>query len=175
MLTNPTAGRRLAGRLTVVAAVAIALPLTATRAIEYVDKVAPADSLEAAPVGTMAMTAAQVPVAPAPPVAPAVPVAPAPVAAATRDGGGRRVHRGIGAARACRFVGPVVTHAGSAPPALFGAAPGARRARGAPKRTGPGVQRRGPTRGSKKQTAVEPRWKMPISSPRAISRAGAST
>src|SRR4030095_6709307 len=42
MLTNPSAGRRFAGRLTVVAAVALALPLTATRAIEYVDKVVPA-------------------------------------------------------------------------------------------------------------------------------------
>ena len=41
MLANPTSGRRLAGRLTVVTAVAIALPLTATRAIEYVDTVVP--------------------------------------------------------------------------------------------------------------------------------------
>lgn len=37
MLTNPTAGRRLTGRLMVVVAVAVALPLTATRAINYVD------------------------------------------------------------------------------------------------------------------------------------------
>ena len=37
MLSNPTAGRRLTGRMIVLAGVAVALPLTATRAIEYVD------------------------------------------------------------------------------------------------------------------------------------------
>ena len=37
MLTNPTAGRRLSGRLMVLATVAVVLPLTATRAINYVD------------------------------------------------------------------------------------------------------------------------------------------
>jgi len=37
MLSNPTAGRRLTGRMMVVAAIAIAVPLTATRAIHYVD------------------------------------------------------------------------------------------------------------------------------------------
>jgi hypothetical protein len=81
MLTNPTAGRRLAGRLTVVAAVAIALPLTATRAIEYVDKVAPAapeDRL--APVAPIAAPEA-VQAAPAAPTAPPAPASPAPTAA----------------------------------------------------------------------------------------------
>ena len=37
MLSNPTTGRRLTGRALVLAAIAVALPLTATRAIEYVD------------------------------------------------------------------------------------------------------------------------------------------
>lgn len=78
MLTNPTAGRRLAGRLTVVAAVAIALPLTATRAIEYVDKLAPAEpAASPAPVAQGAAAAVAAPVAPAEPSNPA---APAPVA-----------------------------------------------------------------------------------------------
>ncbi|HTK58950.1 MAG TPA: M56 family metallopeptidase, partial [Sphingomicrobium sp.] len=58
MLTNPSAGRRLAGRLTVIAAVAIALPLTATRAVEYVDKLAPTDPQPAAPVASAAGPAA---------------------------------------------------------------------------------------------------------------------
>ena len=49
MLSNPTAGRRLTGRLMVLAAVAVALPLTATRAIEYVDIPAP-DASSASPV-----------------------------------------------------------------------------------------------------------------------------
>ena len=37
MLSNPTAGRRLAGRLIVLAGIAVALPLTASRAIHYVE------------------------------------------------------------------------------------------------------------------------------------------
>lgn len=37
MLSNPTKGRRLTGRVAVVAAIAVALPLTATRAIHYID------------------------------------------------------------------------------------------------------------------------------------------
>src|SRR4029434_3212618 len=64
-LTNPPAGRRLAGRLTVIAAVAIALPLTATRAVQYVDKLAPAAPAPAASVGAA--------VSRAPLLAPAVP------------------------------------------------------------------------------------------------------
>lgn len=41
MLSNPTAGRRLTGRMMVFAAIGVALPLTATRAIHYVDVPAP--------------------------------------------------------------------------------------------------------------------------------------
>jgi beta-lactamase regulating signal transducer with metallopeptidase domain len=41
MLSNPTSGRRLTGRMAVLAAIAVALPLTATRAIHYVDVLAP--------------------------------------------------------------------------------------------------------------------------------------
>ena len=41
MLSNPTAGRRLTGRMMVLAAIGLALPLTATRAIHYVDVPAP--------------------------------------------------------------------------------------------------------------------------------------
>src|SRR4029434_10147623 len=37
MLSNPTAGRRNSGKLMVLATIAVALPLTATRAIEYID------------------------------------------------------------------------------------------------------------------------------------------
>jgi len=88
MLTNPSSGRRLAGRLTVLAAVAIALPLTATRAIEYVDKVAPLPSVApVAPVAaaTIAATAAQP--APAPMAAPVAPEPLAPIEAIhARDG-----------------------------------------------------------------------------------------
>ena len=49
MLSNSTTGRRLTGRVLVLAAVAVALPLTATRAIEYVDILAP-DASSASPV-----------------------------------------------------------------------------------------------------------------------------
>ena len=70
MLTNPTAGRRLTGRLMVLATVAAVLPLTATRAINYVDLPAPATP--AAP------NAAPAPVAPVAAVAPVAPVAPVP-------------------------------------------------------------------------------------------------
>ena len=47
MLSNPSSGRRLTGRVLVVAAVAVALPLTATRAIEYVDVPAPLKAIVA--------------------------------------------------------------------------------------------------------------------------------
>jgi bla regulator protein BlaR1 len=42
MLSNPTAGRRTAGRAMILTAVAIVLPLTATRAVEFIDIPAPA-------------------------------------------------------------------------------------------------------------------------------------
>ena len=61
MLTNPSSSRRAAGRLFVLAAVAVAMPLTATRAIDYVDLPLPAKA--ASPVTSAA------PVAPAAPVA----------------------------------------------------------------------------------------------------------
>ena len=83
MLTNPTSGRRLAGRLTVLAAVAIALPLTATRAIEYVDIIAPSEPrapiAPVAPLAAALATQAAAPVAPAEPAAPAAAASPAPV------------------------------------------------------------------------------------------------
>lgn len=81
MLTNPTAGRRLTGRLMVLATLAVALPLTATRAINYVDIVPPA-----APPSPLVPAVAAVqpaPIAPAAPLAPIAPVAPvSPVAPA---------------------------------------------------------------------------------------------
>ena len=87
MLSTPTAGRRLAGRLLVLSAIAVALPLTASRAIDYVDipapvapatpevVAAPAASVTAAAampatvaaVATVASVQAPVPVAPAAP------------------------------------------------------------------------------------------------------------
>lgn len=73
MLSNPTAGRRFAGRVIVLAAIAITLPLTATRAINYVDVAVapePAGSADLAPLPAVA------PVAPVAPVSTAAPVAP---------------------------------------------------------------------------------------------------
>lgn len=73
MLSNPTAGRRFAGRVMVLAAIAITLPLTATRAINYVDVAVapePAGSADLAPLPAVA------PVAPVAPVSTAAPVAP---------------------------------------------------------------------------------------------------
>ncbi len=72
MLTNPTAGRRLTGRLMVVVGLAVALPLTATRAINYVDIPAPdAPQAPAVPaVPAVVPMPAVVPVAPAHPVKP---------------------------------------------------------------------------------------------------------
>lgn len=67
MLSNPTAGRRLTGRAIVLAGIAVALPLTASRAIHYVDVPAAAHSAPAtlAPVSAVAAV----------PAAPAVPAA----------------------------------------------------------------------------------------------------
>lgn len=73
MLSNPTAGRKLTGRMMVLAAIGVALPLTATRAIHYVDvpmlsgaPAAPkAASISAvAPVAAVAQAAAPAAVAP---------------------------------------------------------------------------------------------------------------
>jgi bla regulator protein blaR1 len=80
MLSNPTSGRRLTGRMAVLAAIAIALPLTATRAIHYVDVLVPS-APDAAPV-KMPVPVLPVPataaVAQTAPVAPIAPVAPTP-------------------------------------------------------------------------------------------------
>jgi bla regulator protein BlaR1 len=71
MLSNPTAGRRLSGRLMVVLAVGMALPLTATRAINYVDVPVPTQAQAAAvPAVARAPAAAPAPVAPAQPIKP---------------------------------------------------------------------------------------------------------
>ena len=68
MLTNQTPSRRLAGKLIIVGALAIALPLTATRAIQLVDV--------ATPTPPSAPTAPTAPVAPLAPLAPVAPLAP---------------------------------------------------------------------------------------------------
>ena len=87
MLNNTTAGKRTAGRLMIVTAVAVALPLTATRAIEYIDVAAPAPPAApqapmaplapAAPLISAALVQQEAPLAPPAPVAPAAPIAPA--------------------------------------------------------------------------------------------------
>ncbi|HXG81438.1 MAG TPA: M56 family metallopeptidase [Sphingomicrobium sp.] len=74
MLTNPTAGRRLTGRLMVLATVAVVLPLTATRAINYVDVPSPAAVKPA--VVSVAATAQAVAAQPAPTAVPAHPAPP---------------------------------------------------------------------------------------------------
>ncbi len=68
MLSNPTAGRRLTGRMMVLATIGVALPLTATRAIHYVDVPAPLKAVvapEAVPVtaAIAAVTAQPAPIA----------------------------------------------------------------------------------------------------------------
>ena len=64
MLTNPSSGRRTTGRLFVLAAIAVALPLTATRAIDYVDVPVPAKAkTPVAPVAPVAPAAVATPVA----------------------------------------------------------------------------------------------------------------
>jgi beta-lactamase regulating signal transducer with metallopeptidase domain len=76
MLTKPSSGRRTAGRLVVLAAVAVTVPLTATRAIEYVD--VPASAPAARPVAaTVVPVAPAVPAAAVAPVPAALPVRPA--------------------------------------------------------------------------------------------------
>jgi beta-lactamase regulating signal transducer with metallopeptidase domain len=81
MLRNPDPSRHLAGRLIVAAAIAIALPLTASRAIAYVDVPAPEAKVPAvaappAPVAAPApvSTPAALPAPAAIPVRPAAPV-----------------------------------------------------------------------------------------------------
>jgi len=88
MLSNPTAGRRLSGRLIVVLAVAVALPLTATRAINYVDVPVRANPHEAVapPMPPAEAQEAELSVAPAAMAAPAAPSPPAPVKPLMIDG-----------------------------------------------------------------------------------------
>ena len=78
MRTNPSEGRRLAGRLIVLVTAAIATPLTATWAVNYVDP--PAASGPTTPAAPIS------PVIPATAVAPPAPIAPiAPVRAQQRE------------------------------------------------------------------------------------------
>ncbi|QDP18951.1 M56 family metallopeptidase [Sphingomonas xanthus] len=94
MLSNPTNGRRTSGRAMILVALAVSLPLTATRAIDYVDvPVAPAAPAQAA-TAPLAPRRAPAPAAPAAAIAaPAAAIAPnapqPPVAPAA--GNGRRV------------------------------------------------------------------------------------
>lgn len=74
MFHNPTTGRRMTGRVMVLAAIAVALPLTATRAIEYVDVEVPATP--SVPTVPAALAAPAAPVAPLAPIAAVAPVAP---------------------------------------------------------------------------------------------------
>ena len=66
MLSNPTAGRRLTGRMMVLATIAVALPLTATRAIHYVDVPAPLKALAAPAAAPAAAAVAAQTASPAP-------------------------------------------------------------------------------------------------------------
>ena len=96
MLNSTTTGNRAVGRILILTAVAVALPLTATRAIEYVDVPAPPATPEAlkapnvraplAPMTPAVLTVqeAQAPLAPPASPAPLSPVAPpAPMAPMT--------------------------------------------------------------------------------------------
>lgn len=71
MLNHHSAGRRLAGRLIVVGALGLALPLTATKAVAFID----------VPETPSLVQRAAAPLAPAAPAAPVAPVAPQPAAA----------------------------------------------------------------------------------------------
>lgn len=80
MLSTANPARRLAGRLLILTATAVALPLTASQAIEYVDTPAPAVPAaapaqpDAAPLLAVAALQPAAPVAPTPPAAPARPL-----------------------------------------------------------------------------------------------------
>lgn len=79
MLTNPTPSRRLAGKIAVVGALAIALPLTATWATRYVDVAAPeAPTPPTPPIPAAAPQAPMAPLAPLPAAAPLPPLPPQP-------------------------------------------------------------------------------------------------
>jgi beta-lactamase regulating signal transducer with metallopeptidase domain len=74
MLTSPSSGRRTTGRLIVISAIAVALPLTATRAINYIDM--PSTPTPASPVAPAAAPDPASPVVPVAALAPVTPVAP---------------------------------------------------------------------------------------------------
>lgn len=76
MLSNPTAGRRLTGRILLLAGIAVALPLTASRAIQYIDvPMLSASDPAVAPVAA-APAVAPAPATPAVHAVPAVHAAP---------------------------------------------------------------------------------------------------
>lgn len=81
MLTHQTPSRRLAGKLLIVGALAVALPLTATRAIELVDVEAPTP-----PVAGIAPLEPLAPLAPLPAAAPVAPLPPLPPVPPSRNG-----------------------------------------------------------------------------------------
>ena len=76
MLSIPTPGRRMTGRMMVLAGIAVALPLTATRAIQYIDVPMLQASAPAAPVSNVAPAAPVAAVAQVAAPAPVAPVAP---------------------------------------------------------------------------------------------------
>lgn len=84
MLTSPSTRRRLAGKALILLTAAVAMPLTASRATQYVDVPAPAKTAPSAPfapVPAVPAAAAIAPTAPVAPVSPAAAVAPTPPAA----------------------------------------------------------------------------------------------
>ena len=85
MINTTTKGRRRFGQMMVLGCVAVALPLTATKAVEYIETQPTAPTAPKAPKAAKAPVAAPAPAAPVAPVAapaPTAPVAPiAPVAA----------------------------------------------------------------------------------------------
>ncbi len=79
MLTNPTPSRRMAGKIAVVGALAITLPLTATWATRYVDVAAP--EAPTPPKPPTPVSAPEAPMAPQPPLPATEPLPPLPPAA----------------------------------------------------------------------------------------------
>ncbi len=86
MFSNPTAGRRTAGRLMILVAAAAAMPLTATWAIAYVDAPVPAKPAPVAPVAAPSPVAPASAAAPVPSLAPVAAVQAVPAVALVPDG-----------------------------------------------------------------------------------------
>jgi beta-lactamase regulating signal transducer with metallopeptidase domain len=83
MLTSPSTGRRFAGKALILLTAAVAMPLTASRATQYVDVPAPAPAVPAAatpvgPVSAVAAVPAMAPTAPAASVSPTAALGPTP-------------------------------------------------------------------------------------------------